>query len=154
MKKLNDDKQMTDVWRLPAIGRWEKTCGKHPTQKPLSLLTRIILSCTDKGDWVLDPFSGSSTTGIAANLCDRRFAGIEQQEEFCQMSKTRREELDNKNVRADLKRHIVDFKTLELLGQLSVFDGGDECMVCVEECDVYEVLPFDTKPLVMRTKRK
>lgn len=84
MKRLNDDKQMTDVWRLPAIGRWEKSCGKHPTQKPLSVLTRIILSCTDKGDWILDPFSGSSTTGIAANLCERKFAGIEQSEEFCQ----------------------------------------------------------------------
>lgn len=42
MKKLNDDMQMTDVWRLPAIGRWEKSCGKHPMQKPLSVLTRII----------------------------------------------------------------------------------------------------------------
>ena len=56
MKRLNDGKQMTDVWRLPAIGRWEKSCGKHPTQKPLALLTRIILACTDEGDWVMDPF--------------------------------------------------------------------------------------------------
>ena len=78
MKRLNDGKQMTDVWRLPAIGRWEKSCGKHPTQKPLSLLTRIILACTDEGDWVLDPFCGSGTTGIAANLCGRRFCGIER----------------------------------------------------------------------------
>ena len=76
MKELNDGKQMTDVWRLPAIGRWEKTCGKHPTQKPLRLLVRMILASTNPGDWILDPFSGSSTTGIAANLCGRRFAGI------------------------------------------------------------------------------
>ena len=80
MKRLNDGKQMTDVWRLPAIGRWEKSCGKHPTQKPLALLTRIILACTDEGDWVFDPFSGSGTTGIAANLCKRRFCGIEREE--------------------------------------------------------------------------
>ena len=113
MKRLNDDKQMTDVWRLPAIGRWEKSCGKHPTQKPLSVLTRIILSCTDKGDWILDPFSGSSTTGIAANLCERKFAGIEQSEEFCQMSRARREELDLTGVKADWKRHITDFKVLK-----------------------------------------
>lgn len=146
MKKLNEDKQMTDVWRLPAIGRWEKSCGKHPTQKPLSVLTRIILSCTDKGDWILDPFSGSSTTGIAANLCDRRFAGIEQSEEFCQMSKARREELDNLGVKADLKRHIVDFKALEASGQLNLFDG-DNGMVCEDSSNLYEVLPFDTKPL-------
>ena len=91
MKELNDGKQMTDVWRMPAIGRWEKTCGKHPTQKPLRLLVRMILASTNPGDWVLDPFSGSSTTGIAANLCGRRFAGLEQEEEFCRLSKTRRE---------------------------------------------------------------
>ena len=42
MKRLNDGKQMTDVWRMPAIGRWEKTCGKHPTQKPLRLLVRMM----------------------------------------------------------------------------------------------------------------
>ena len=69
MKELNEGKQMTDVWRMPAIGRWEKTCGKHPTQKPLRLLVRMILASTDEGDWILDPFSGSATTGIAANLC-------------------------------------------------------------------------------------
>ena len=153
MKKLNNDKQMTDVWRLPAIGRWEKSCGKHPTQKPLSVLTRIILSCTDKGDWILDPFSGSSTTGIAACLCDRRFAGIEQSEEFCQMSKARREELDNMGVKADLKRHIVDFKTLESSGQFNLFDG-DNGMVCEDVSCIYETLPFDTKPLVEQTEKK
>lgn len=113
MKRLNDNKQMTDVWRLPAIGRWEKSCGKHPTQKPLSVLTRIILASTNEGDWVLDPFSGSSTTGIAANLCGRRFAGIEQEEEYCIMSKNRREEIEKQSVRNDLKKHIADFKTLQ-----------------------------------------
>ena len=82
MKELNDGKQMTDVWRMPAIGRWEKTCGKHPTQKPLRLLVRMILASTNQGDWILDPFCGSSTTGIAANLCGRRFAGIENLESY------------------------------------------------------------------------
>ena len=48
MKQLNDNKQMTDVWKLPAIATWEKSCGKHPTQKPLALLTRIILASTPK----------------------------------------------------------------------------------------------------------
>lgn len=113
MKQLNGNKQMTDVWRLPAIGRWEKSQGKHPTQKPLSLLTRIVLASTDAGDWILDPFSGSSTTGIAANLCGRRFAGIEQEEEFCKMSKARREEIEDMEQKANLIRHIVDFKSLD-----------------------------------------
>lgn len=49
--------------------------------------------CVDKGDWILDPFSGSSTTGIAANLCGRRFAGLEQEEKFCRLSMARREEI-------------------------------------------------------------
>ena len=112
MKRLNDGKQMTDVWRLPAIGRWEKSCGKHPTQKPLALLTRIILACTDEGDWVLDPFSGSGTTGIAANLCGRRFCGIEREEEFCRMAMARREEIENLRIKADLRNHIADLRIL------------------------------------------
>lgn len=58
MKLLNENKQMTDVWRLPAIARWEKSQGKHPTQKPLALLVRIILASTRHGAWILDPFSG------------------------------------------------------------------------------------------------
>ena len=82
MKQLNDGKQMTDVWRLPAIAPWEKACGKHPTQKPLALLSRIIMASTRPGEWVLDPLCGSSTTGIAANLLGRRFLGIDQEEEF------------------------------------------------------------------------
>lgn len=93
MKAINDGKQMTDVWRLPAIGRWEKSCGKHPTQKPLALLTRIILASTDESDWILDPFAGSSTTGIAANLCGRKFLGIEQERDFAELSMSRRNEI-------------------------------------------------------------
>ena len=104
---------MTDVWRLPAIGRWEKSCGKHPTQKPLALLTRIVLSCTNEGDWVLDPFCGSGTTGIAANLCGRRFCGIEREEEFCQMAVARRKEMENLSVRSDWRNHIADLRTLK-----------------------------------------
>ena len=95
MKAINGGKQMTDVWRIPSIGRWEKSCGKHPTQKPLAVLTRIILASTNVNDWILDPFSGSSTTGIAANLCGRRFLGIEKEEEFINLSINRREELAN-----------------------------------------------------------
>lgn len=95
MKTINEGKQMTDVWRLPAIGRWEKSCGKHPTQKPLALLTRIILASTDENDWILDPFAGSSTTGIAAKLCGRRFLGIEQEREYVVLGKNRREELND-----------------------------------------------------------
>ena len=121
MKRLNDGKQMTDVWRLPAIGRWEKSCGKHPTQKPLSLLTRIILACTDEGDWVFDPFCGSGTTGIAANLCGRRFCGIEREDEFCRMAKARREEIENIRIKADLRNHIADLRILSSVEMQDIF---------------------------------
>lgn len=93
MKRLNGGMQMRDVWTLPAIAKWEKTCGKHPTQKPLSVLSRIILSSTNQGAWILDPFAGSSTTGVAANLLGRRFLGIDQSEEFLNMSRARKEEI-------------------------------------------------------------
>lgn len=95
MKLLNDNKQMTDVWRLPSIAPWEKTCGKHPTQKPLSLLTRIILASTEPNDWILDPFSGSSTTGIAANIANRKFLGIEREMEFVEISRKRKMEIED-----------------------------------------------------------
>lgn len=97
MKQLNGGSQMTDVWRIPAVGMWEKTCGKHPTQKPLRLLYRIILASTNEGDTILDPFAGSSTTGIAANLLNRNFIGIEQDSNFIELSKQRRKLLDDPN---------------------------------------------------------
>lgn len=95
MKQLNGGSQMTDVWRIPAVGLWEKTCGKHPTQKALRLLYRIVLASTNEGDTILDPFAGSSTTGIAANLLGRKFIGIEQEKEFVDLSRRRRKLLDN-----------------------------------------------------------
>lgn len=108
MKAINDGKQMTDVWRLPAIGRWEKSCGKHPTQKPLALLTRIILASTYENDWILDPFAGSSTTGIAANLCGRKFLGIEQERDFAALSMARRNEIDNMQLRLSFCSKLKD----------------------------------------------
>lgn len=99
MKAINDGKQMTDVWRIPSIGRWEKSCGKHPTQKPLALLTRLILASTDVNDWILDPFAGSSTTGIAANLCGRKFLGIEREMNYASLSKARRDEINQNDIR-------------------------------------------------------
>ena len=95
MRKINGGKQMRDVCRLPAIAPWEKTCGKHPTQKPLCVLSRIIQASTRPGAWVFDPFTGSSTTGIAANLFGRRFLGIDNSVDFLQISKARRMEIDD-----------------------------------------------------------
>lgn len=93
---------MTDVWRIPAVGLWEKQQGKHPTQKPLRLLYRIILAATDESDTILDPFSGSGTTGIAANLLGRKYIGIEQDEQYCELSLRRRQALENGTTRQKL----------------------------------------------------
>ncbi len=97
MKAMNGGVHMPDVWRIPAPGLWEKKCGKHPTQKPLRLLYRIILACTHEGDTILDPFAGSCTTGIAANLLGRKFIGIDMSEEFLQLGIRRREEISDSN---------------------------------------------------------
>lgn len=108
MKQLNGGKQMTDVWRIPAVGRWEKTCGKHPTQKTLRLLYRIILASTDKGDTILDPFAGSCTTGIAANLLGRNFIGIEQERQFIELGERRREEISNQDFAAKILKKMLE----------------------------------------------
>ena len=108
MKLVNGGKQMTDVWHLPAIARWEKSCGKHPTQKPLALLVRMVLASTTPGAWVLDPFAGSGTTGVAASLSGRRFLGIEQEEAFLSLARARREEIDDSAVRAAYCGKIKD----------------------------------------------
>ena len=117
MKALNGGKQMTDVWALPAIGQWEKSCGKHPTQKPLGILARLIQASTQPGAWILDPFSGSGTTGIAANLLDRRYLGLEKEAEYLAIAKARREELEDMAIRAQYlqrlakARHIMPAET-------------------------------------------
>lgn len=85
---------MKDVWSFPAIAPWEKTNGKHPTQKPLSLLVRLLLMASNPNSTICDPFSGSSTTGIAANLLMRKFVGIEREKEFFDISVARKNELD------------------------------------------------------------
>jgi site-specific DNA-methyltransferase (adenine-specific) len=107
MKQLNDDKQMTDVWPLPAIAKWEKSCGKHPTQKPLGLLARIIQASTRPGAWILDPFSGSSTTGIASSLLGRKYLGLEIDDQYLAMGRARRIELDDDVTRRDYLSRLI-----------------------------------------------
>lgn len=113
MKRLNDNKQMTDVWRLPAIARWEKSCGKHPTQKPLAVVVRCILASTEERAWILDPFTGSSTTGIAANFLGRRFLGIDEENTFLEMSVNRRKEIDDPATFVRYRSKIGDIANLD-----------------------------------------
>ena len=89
MKELNNNKQMKDVWVMTAPGKAEKTYDKHPTQKPLSLLDRLILATTDEGDLVLDAFNGSGTTGVSCIRTNRKYIGIEIDKKFIELSKKR-----------------------------------------------------------------
>lgn len=86
MKEENGGKQMKSVWTIAPAGKEEKTFGKHPTQKPIALLQRCIEASTEEGDFIFDPFSGSSTTGVAATLLNRKFCGAEQEKEFINIS--------------------------------------------------------------------
>lgn len=86
--------QMRSVWSLGTPKPIEKKFGKHPTQKPEAVLKRIVLASTNKGDLILDPFTGSSTTGIASYLLGRNFIGIDTEKKFLDVSIKRFEELD------------------------------------------------------------
>ena len=93
MKELNDNKQMKDVWTTSLTKPSEKKQGKHPTQKPLEILEKIILASTNENDLILDPFCGSSTTGIASVKLNRKYIGIDNLKEYLDLSIRRYKEL-------------------------------------------------------------
>jgi len=105
MKEENNGKQMKDVWEFEdqepefyissVTPKSEKKEGKHPTQKPLGLLERIIKASTNEGDLILDPFNGSGTTGIATKILNRKYIGIEQEEEYLNLTIRRLEKINN-----------------------------------------------------------
>ena len=135
MKEINGGTQMRDVWNLPSIAKWEKTCGKHPTQKPLCVLARIIQASTERGAWILDPFTGSSTTGIAANLLGRRFLGIDKDESFLRISQARKEEITDK------VKYIEYISKLER--QAKLFADAKYQNIVSDSLSIYTVdLPF------------
>lgn len=84
-------KQMRSVWSIPTPAPSEKKHGKHPTQKPLALLERIVLASTNEGDVILDPFNGSGTTGLAALKHNRKYIGMEKTEEYLKLTLQRLE---------------------------------------------------------------
>ena len=104
MKAVNRGKQMRDlwdiweapaagdeqvIWSIPTPGPREKLHGRHPTQKPLALLERVLAASAAAGDLVLDPFSGSGTTGVAALRADCRFLGLERDAEYIELAARR-----------------------------------------------------------------
>jgi site-specific DNA-methyltransferase (adenine-specific) len=88
-KIKNAGKQMRSVWWIPSTPNREKTFGRHPTQKPLALMRRVILAFTSADDLVFDPFMGSGSTGVACKELGRNFFGIEQSEEFFEIARMR-----------------------------------------------------------------
>ena len=136
MKEINGGKQMRDVWTLPAIARWEKSCGKHPTQKPLCVLSRIIQASTERGAWILDPFTGSSTTGIAANMLGRKFLGIDKDVDFLKISQARKEEISNPTKQLEM------FEKLQQQARLFGNAGATRMAVSDNEEEYSFDLPF------------
>ena len=86
MKEINNNKQMKYVWDFKLPKKEEKKYGKHPTQKPVDLLIRIIQASTKENDIVLDPFCGSSTTGVACKMLNRKYIGIDNVKEYLDLS--------------------------------------------------------------------
>jgi len=95
-------KQMRSVWAIGTPKAFEKKFGKHPTQKPIDLLKRVVLASTKEKDLILDPFTGSSTTGLVAYLYGRRFVGIDTEKKYLDLSIKRFEYL-KKNIERKLK---------------------------------------------------
>ena len=91
------NKQMRSVWAINTPNSWEKKYGKHPTQKPYELLKRVVLASTHKDAIVLDPFTGSSTTGLAAIKFGRKFVGIDLEKQYLDLSKKRFKDLKYQN---------------------------------------------------------
>lgn len=91
-KEFNDGKQLRSLWSISTTPKKEKSLGKHPTQKPIKLLDRIIKISSNKGDIILDPFCGSSTTGVVAIKNDRKYIGIDISKDYIELSRLRIEE--------------------------------------------------------------
>jgi site-specific DNA-methyltransferase (adenine-specific) len=88
-KKMNDGKQLRNLWQFPVTPGRERTEGKHPSQKPLALLERAVLLASQPGELVLDPFGGAGTLALAAAKHDRRWLLIESVEEYADIARRR-----------------------------------------------------------------
>lgn len=92
MKELNHGKQMRNYWEIPLTPKREKGHGKHPSQKPLALMERLVMAGTNEGDRVLDCFGGSGSTLLACEIFKRRWVAIEREAEYNDIARARLEE--------------------------------------------------------------
>ena len=109
MKEMNNGKQMKDVWETSTIRKKEKIHGNHPTQKPISILRKIILASTNEGDTVLDPFLGSGTTALACKELGRKCIGIEIDENYLAIARKRLSHYTPLTEQSTNKNSIVAF---------------------------------------------
>jgi site-specific DNA-methyltransferase (adenine-specific) len=89
MKQMNDGKQMRNVFQIPVTPKSERKYGKHPAQKPEAILERLILAGTNEGDIIIDPFSGTGTTGVVAKRFNRNCVMIDNNEYYNDIAKKR-----------------------------------------------------------------
>ncbi len=101
MRQHAGGKQMKSVWQVPPPQAGEKRFGKHPTQKPLALLERILLAASDPRALVLDPFMGSGTTAVACLRAGRKFVGIEMDQKWIDVAIKRIDEERTTNLELD-----------------------------------------------------
>lgn len=92
MKELNGGKQMRNYWEIPLTPQRERVHGKHPSQKPLRLMERLVLAGTNTGDCVLDCFTGSGSTLLACDRLERKWVGIERDPVYCDIAHKRIDE--------------------------------------------------------------
>jgi site-specific DNA-methyltransferase (adenine-specific) len=123
MKETNRGKQMKSVWEFKPPEKWEKKFGKHPTQKPVVLLERILLASSNEGDLVLDPFSGSGTTVLAALKLRRAAVGLEFSYDFLRLTTQR---LSSELVRVTLSLSTIHFSLDLVSGSVDRSDRASE----------------------------
>ncbi|AQW20952.1 site-specific DNA-methyltransferase [Lentilactobacillus curieae] len=98
MRAINGGKQMKDVWTTSTISKLEKRFGKHPTQKPLSLMLRILKASANTNMIILDPFVGSGTTAVAGKMLGMKVIGVDESESYLSIAKNRVIDIENERV--------------------------------------------------------
>lgn len=104
-KKINDGKQMRNMWSIPYPSTSERKYGKHPSQKPIEIISRIVLIATNPNDIVLDCFAGSGTTGVVAQSYKRRWIMVEKNPDYIEITNKRL-----KNVKVKIPKELVQKK--------------------------------------------
>ncbi|KKS38956.1 MAG: hypothetical protein A3G49_04405 [Candidatus Sungbacteria bacterium RIFCSPLOWO2_12_FULL_41_11] len=86
LKEINGGIQMRNMWDIPSTSISEKRHGKHPSQKPVELINRLVVGTSNKGDIIIDPFMGSGTLPVVAQMTGRKFIGIDNNKHYCKLA--------------------------------------------------------------------